>query len=85
MSKLDKLRHQVGTYTEAVFMHSIALGHGKTHQEAADAIMELVEQALREELRWFLLQTEIDDGRTKTAYMNDLRQIVIERLKGMDL
>lgn len=38
----DKLRHQIGVYTEAVFIHSIALGNGKTHQEAADAIIQLV-------------------------------------------
>jgi hypothetical protein len=37
-----KLRHKIGVYTEAVFMHSIALAHGLTHQEAADRIMEIV-------------------------------------------
>lgn len=52
MSTQDEFRHQIGAYTEAVFMHSIALGHGKTHQEAADAIMELVllrEQSIKEQ------------------------------------
>jgi len=36
------LRHKVGVYTEAVFMHSIQLGHGMTHEDAADAIMQLI-------------------------------------------
>lgn len=39
----SELRKQVGIRTEAVFLHSIALSHGMTHEDAADEIMQLIE------------------------------------------
>lgn len=70
----EKLRHQIGVYTEAVLTHAIALSHGKTHKEAADAIMELVESYTQKKYQEGELNGRIEENRTwqRILYNRDL-------------